>query len=92
MFVRIGFIAQPVYKHVHDIGLGIETEIKNVLQNHGLGHDAAGVVHEIFQQRKLARLQFDLLVAAPHLAREQIQREVAGRQARRLGQFASPAG
>ena len=79
-----------MHEHVHDVGLRIKTEIKNVLQDHGLGHDAVGVAHEVFQQRKFARLQFDGFAAAPHFAREQIEREVAGRQACRLGGLGRP--
>ena len=79
-----------MHEHVHDVGLRIKAEIENVLQNHGLGHDAVGMAHEIFQQRKFARLQFNLLAAAPHFAREQIQRQVADGQARRLGGLRGP--
>ena len=42
------------------------------------------LAHEVFEQSELARLKFNLLAAAPHLAREQVHGQVAHRQARRL--------
>ena len=83
-------LRKPMHQHVHDVGLRIKTEIKNVLQNHGLGHDAVGVAQQIFQQRKFARLQFNRLAAAPHLARQQVQGQFAGGQLHRPGGLRCP--
>src|SRR5580765_1622633 len=49
------FAAQTMDEHVHDIRLRIEAVIKNVLENHRLGHRTVRMAHEILQQRVLAR-------------------------------------
>ena len=89
-FIRVHLAAQPVHQHVHNVGLRIKTVIEDVLQNHGLGHHAIGMAHEIFQQGKFARLQFNLFAAALHFARQQIQRQVA-RTVNRVGSAACVA-
>ena len=58
-------------------------------EDHRLGHDAAGIAHEIFEQSKLARLQLNLFPRARDLAAEQIQRQIANPERSRLGRFRS---
>ena len=45
----------------------------------------AGVAHQVFEQRELARPQVDRLPAARHAPRQQVQHQVVDRQRRRLG-------
>src|SRR3954447_24951107 len=50
--VDLGAQARDVY--VNDVGLRIEVVIPDVLQQHGAGHDLAGMLHQIFEQAELA--------------------------------------
>ena len=61
---------------LHDVGLWIEMELPNLLEQHGASHHTAGVAHQIFEQAELARLQLDLLPGAPDLATDQVHLEV----------------
>src|SRR6266550_3894485 len=70
--VGIHLAAQPVDQHVHNVCLRIKTKIKDVLQDHRLGHDPVWITHEVFQQSEFARLQLDLLTPASHLSGAQI--------------------
>src|SRR5262249_29123064 len=83
--VFVNFAAQAMNEDVHDVGLRIEAVIENVLEDHGLGDGAIGVAHEVFEERKLARLQVNLLAGALHLAAEQIHGQVANDKAGWLG-------
>ena len=49
--------AQAADMHVDDIGLRVEMIVPDVLQQHGARHHLAGVLHQIFEQAELARLQ-----------------------------------
>src|SRR5271155_1385689 len=80
----VNFVPEPADEHVHDIRLRIEAVVPDVFENHGLGHDAPGVAHEIFQKRELAGLKLDFFSTAPHFPGKQIQREIPHRQPRRL--------
>src|ERR1700677_359515 len=82
-FFRINFCAQPVDEHIGHVGLGIETVVEDVFEDHGFGDGAAGISHEVFQEGKFARLQFDLLAGAHDLAGEKIEGQIADRQAAR---------
>ena len=62
---------------VDHIRLGIEVIIPDMLKQHGAGDDLAGVLHQIFEQPKLARLEDDLLAAARYFMGETIEREIA---------------
>jgi hypothetical protein len=55
--------------HVDHVGLRIEMIIPNVLQQHGAGHDLAGMPHQIFEQAEFARLQLQLLPGAADFVR-----------------------
>jgi len=50
--------------HVDHVGLRIEVIIPDIFQKHGAGHHLSGMLHEIFQQPELARLQVEFLRAA----------------------------
>src|SRR5713101_1806245 len=89
--VPVDLVSQPANDDVHDVGLGIETVVPHVLHDHRLGNDLARVAQQIFQQRKLARLQLDSLAPARHLARDQVQAQIADGQSRRLGRAAGAA-
>ena len=73
-----------MHEDVHNIGLRIEAVVEDVLQDHGLGDRAIWIAHEVFQQSVLPGLQVYLLGAALHLAREQINAQVAHDQPRGL--------
>src|SRR5258707_34878 len=66
VFVQLA--PQPMHEHIDNIGLWIEAVVENMFEDHRLGDGAAGVAHEVFQQRELARLQLDRLVGALHLS------------------------
>ena len=72
--------AQAAHMRLDDGGFGIEAEIPDPLEQHGARHQPAAVAHEHLEQLELARHQLDLLVAAAHLAGDQIHDEVAGLQ------------
>src|SRR3954454_5576668 len=72
-FVDLG--AQPRNVHVDDVGLRIEMIIPHVLQQHRSRHNLPSMLHEIFQQPKLARLQRQFFSAAGHTMRETIEFE-----------------
>src|SRR6185312_4049395 len=59
--IAIDLGAQSRHMHVDDVGLRVEVIVPDVFQQHGAGDDLAGVLHEIFEQPVLARLQHDLL-------------------------------
>ena len=69
--------AQPRDVHVDDVGLRIEVIVPDVLEQHGAGHHLAGVLHQIFEQAELARLQRDRLAAARDRVAEPVELEVA---------------
>src|SRR5450759_432480 len=85
--VLIHLAAQAMDEDVHDIGLRIEAVVEDVFEDHGLGDRAIGVAHEVFEQRELAGLQLNLLAAALHVAREQIQGQVAHYEAGGFGRL-----
>src|SRR3954470_21985616 len=58
--VGIDLATHAMDEDVNDVRLRVEAVIENVLENHGLGHDAIGMAHEIFEQREFAGLQLDL--------------------------------
>src|SRR5208337_3412049 len=68
---------EPRHVDVDDVGLRIEMVVPDMFEQHGPGDDLAGVLHQVFQQAELARLQHDLLAAAGHLVGEAVEREVA---------------
>ena len=53
--------AQARDMDVDDIGLRVEVIVPDILEQHGAGHDMAGIAHEIFEQLEFARLQQDRL-------------------------------
>src|SRR5437868_4774084 len=83
----IYFAAQAMDEHVHDIGLRIEAIIKNVLEDHCLGHRPIGMAHEILQQGVLARLQLDQFAATPDFASNEVKCEIANGQTRWFGRL-----
>src|SRR5579884_4017941 len=74
VFIDLG--AQSRDMHVDHIGLRIEVIVPNALEQHGPGDDLAGVLHQIFEQTKLARLQRDFDAAAGDLVRQAIELEI----------------
>src|SRR5260370_12254893 len=63
--------------HVDDVGLRIEMIVPDVLQKHGSRHHLAGMLHQIFQQPELARLQGQFVLAARHPMRQPVELEIA---------------
>src|SRR5689334_22233038 len=66
----IDFAAQAMDEDIDDVGLGIETVVEDMLENHGFGHRAIGMAHQVFEQGKFARLQFDFFFGPVHFALE----------------------
>src|ERR1700722_8350881 len=89
--VRVDLGAQTMHQDIDHVGLGIEAVIEDVLENHRLGHGAAGVPHQVFEQGEFARLQFHLLTGARHGACEQVESQIANGQAGRLGSLRGAA-
>ena len=73
----INLRAQPRDVHVDDVGLRVEMVIPHVLEQHGASHDLTRVLHEIFEQAELARLQNDLVACAGYLMRQPVELEIA---------------
>src|SRR6476661_10704254 len=80
--VLVDLRAKPRDMNVDDVGLRIEVIVPYVLEQHGAGHHLARMLHEIFQQAKLARLQHNRFAGARHLVRETVEHEIADHEAR----------
>src|SRR5271157_5211763 len=70
--------------NVDHVGLRIEVVVPHVLEQHGAGDDLARVLHQIFQQPELARLQGDFLAGPSHFVRQPVEGEVADPEHRLL--------
>ena len=78
----------PEDEHVDDVGAGIERVVPHVRQDHRLGHDAAGVAHQVLEQRELAGPEFDGAALSGRNPADQVEAQVADGQLvlhRRLG-------
>ena len=64
----VDLLAQPEHEHVDDVGARVEAVIPDVRQDHRLRHHPAGIAHQVFEQRELARTELDV-VALPGGAR-----------------------
>src|SRR5262249_54351658 len=51
--------------------------VPNVFQQHGASDNLSRVLHQIFEQSKFSRLQWDLIVAADDAMRQSVKLEVA---------------
>src|SRR4029079_9904441 len=87
-FVDLG--AQPRNMHINDVGLRIEMIIPDILEKHGASHDLSGMLHQIFEQPELARLQGQFLLATRYAVRETVEFEVAHTIGGVLGRTAAP--
>src|SRR5262249_56394220 len=74
--------SQAGHQHLDDVGLRIEIIAPYALQDHRLRHRPSDVPHEILEQRELTGLEIDATTAAGDVSREEIDDEIAGRQAR----------
>src|SRR5690242_11990478 len=54
VLVGIHFAAHPMHEDIDDVRLWIKAVIKNVLENHGFGHHAVGIAHQVFEQGEFA--------------------------------------
>src|SRR5262245_6883148 len=86
----INLRAQPRDMHVDHVGLRVEMIVPHIFQQHGAGHHLPGMLHQVFEQAELARLQHDLLALAGHLMREPVELEVADPVDRLLAAAAPP--
>src|SRR5271154_7024225 len=68
--------AQARYMHIDHVRLRIEMVVPDMLEQHGAGDHFARVLHQIFQQAKLARLQDDLLAPSGYLMRQPVERQI----------------
>src|SRR5215510_16418205 len=69
----VDLVAQSAHQHVDDVGLRIEAVVPDVRQDHRLRDDAAGVAHQVFEQREFARAEIDRFAIACDLARKQVE-------------------
>ena len=65
--------------------------IPDVLEQHLAGDRLPGIAHEIFEQGEFHGLQVDLFTVADHFAGQKIERKIADRQLRWVGDAAGPA-
>src|SRR5215467_6419680 len=82
--VGVDLRSQPRHEHLDDVGLRIEVEVPDVLQDHRLRQWSPRIAHQILEQRELAGLELDFLAAARNGTRQQIDDELAGRETGRL--------
>src|SRR5438132_3995173 len=68
---------KPADMDVDDVGRGVEVIVPHLLEKHGARDYPPFVAGEIFEEQIFARLQFDLLAAALHRPRQQVDFEVA---------------
>ena len=87
--VDLGAQARDV--DVDDVGLRVEMIIPDVLEQHGARHHLAGVLHQIFEQAELARLQRQLVLAAGDAMRQAVELEIPDAVERVLGRSAAAA-
>ena len=52
----------------HDIRLRTEVVVSDVFHDHGLGHNPAGIAHQVFKKGKLKRFKIYLPIRSDHLA------------------------
>src|SRR5690606_36011972 len=76
---------EPVHEDLDDVRLWVEVEVPHVLEDGGLRDGAAGVAHEVLEEGELARLEVERRAGPGRLAREEVEREGARREAGRLG-------
>src|SRR4051794_24936360 len=82
---RIGLLAVDLASQAPDIDVDnirrwIEMKIPDVLQQHGPGHDAAFVAHQILQQLEFPGKQEEVLAAPAGRPRHQVDREITDTQ------------
>src|SRR5437660_2068482 len=87
----VDLLAQPADEHVDDVRLRIEVVLPHVREDHRLRDDTAGVAHQVFEERELARADVDDLAGARHAPRQQIEDQVRDGQRRRLRRAGSAA-
>src|SRR5580698_6166128 len=74
--IAIDLGAQARHMHIDHIGLRIEMIVPHMFEQHGARDHFAGVLHQIFEQPKFARLQDDFLGLTGNLVRQAVKREV----------------
>src|SRR5262249_22462804 len=72
----IDLLAEPAHQDIDNVGLRIEAVVPHVRQDHRLRDDLAGVAHQIFEQRELARAELDRSSGAGDLSRQQIEAQI----------------
>src|SRR2546428_12519840 len=82
--------AQIADVHVDDVALRVEVEPPHVLDQHRPCEDAAGVSHEVFEQRPLPCGVLDPPPGSLDLARGGVEREIGQAQYRRAPPPAAP--
>src|SRR3954454_11937787 len=69
--------AQAGDMHVDHVGLRIEMVVPHMLEQHRAGHHLTGVLHQVFEQAELARLQDYLLASASDAMGEPVEFQIA---------------
>src|SRR5471032_2352097 len=80
----VDLATQPADVRLDDVGLGIEMEIPDFLQQHRARHDLARMPHQVLEDLELLGQELDALAGARHATRQKIDVQVANSQVRRL--------
>src|SRR2546425_11890546 len=83
--------ANPAHVHVDQVGEPVVGLVPAALEEHGAGHELAGVAHEVLEDGKLLGRERHRDATAPDLEAAAVELEVAPTQHERDGRRAAPA-
>src|SRR5215831_47831 len=89
--VDVDLRAQARHQHLDDVGLRVEVEVPDVLEDHRLRYRPPCVAHQILEQRELAGLELDFLATARDGTRQQVDDKLADGETCGLGRPARAA-
>ena len=72
----IDLFTQAAHSRFHNIGLRVEIVLPHMLHDHGLGNHSARISGQVFQKRKLQRLNVNPFAAPINFARQQVNHQV----------------
>src|SRR5579859_29614 len=79
----IDLAAQPAHMGLNDVGLGVEVEIPDALQQHRAGHHATCVAQQVFEQLEFAWLQINAPAPTRYGALQEVKPQVGDCDLRR---------
>ena len=71
--LMVDFAPQTVYQHIDNVCLRIEMIIPHMLHDHRFRNNVPCIAHQVLEERKLPRLQFDRMICPFYLPAEQIK-------------------